>query len=72
MGAVFMVNNATISARTHHIDTRWHFVRQFQGELIDVVLMRSEDNWSDGMTRNVITEIYESHSGQMVVSKKEL
>jgi hypothetical protein len=27
MGAVFMVNNATSSTRTHHIDNRWHFVR---------------------------------------------
>ena len=40
-------NNATSSARTHHIDARWHFVRQFQGELVEVVFVRSEDNWSD-------------------------
>ena len=72
MGAVFMVNNATSSARTCHIDTRWHFVRQFQGELIEVVFARSEDNWSDGMTKNVSSDICVSHSGHMVVKKEEV
>ena len=72
MGAVFMVNNATSSARTRHIDTRWHFVRQFQGELIEVVFVRSEDNWSDGMTKIVSSDIYVSHSGHMVVKKEEV
>jgi hypothetical protein len=37
-----------------------------------VVFVRSEDNWSDGMTKNLSSDICVSHSGHMVVSKKEV
>ena len=73
MGAVFMTNNASSSARTRHVDTRWHFIRELQDEkLVEVVFVRTQFNWSDGMTKNVATEVCETNQGEMVVDKGEL
>jgi hypothetical protein len=41
-------------------------------ELVEVVFVRSEDNWSDGMTKNVSSDIHVSHSGHVVVNKEEV
>ena len=62
MGAMFMTQNLTSSDRTCHMDTRWHYVNDFQEDgFIRVQFVRSEDNPSDLETKNVTGEIFEAH-----------
>lgn len=73
MGAIFMSGNASSSTRTRHVDTRWHFVRELQDQgAIEVVFVKTEDNWADGFTKNVTHEILESHGRVMVSDKNEI
>ena len=68
-----MSGNASSSARTRHVDTRWHFMRELQDKkVIDVLFVRTDMNRSDGFTKNVSSEIHESHSKEMVSDKSEI
>jgi hypothetical protein len=43
LGAIFLVKNQQVSARTKHIDIRHHFMRELQAKKdLDVRLKRSE------------------------------
>ena len=73
MGAVFLANNTNSSARTRHIDTRLHFVSELQEDkLIEVVFVKTDENWSDPMTKNVNGEIHDRCRGKYVVKKGEI
>lgn len=62
MGAKFMTENLTSSDRTRHMDTRWHYVNDFQEDgFIKVVFVPSAENPSDLETKNVTGEIFEIH-----------
>ena len=60
VGAMFMAENISSSARTRHIDVRLKFVNEFieQGE-IEVVFVKSADNDADVFTKNTSGEIHE-------------
>ena len=61
---------ASSSARTRHVDTRWHFVRELQEQgVVEVVFVRTVDNWSDGFTKNVSKDIVDDHNPELVVDK---
>ena len=72
-GAIFLSRNATSSNRTKHIETREHFVRDYQedGKVL-VRFVRSDENDSDIMTKNVIYELYKKHSQKLVWRKDEV
>ena len=62
-GAIYLVNNQHIGSRTKHIDIRWHFLRDLVEEgKIMVKFIRSEDNPSDVMTKNVKESIHDEHT----------
>ena len=70
MGAVFMSNNVTTSQRTKHIDIRSKFVREYvQDGVIIIKFVRSEDNDSDIMTKNLGSVLHERHSKKLVREK---
>jgi hypothetical protein len=73
VGAIYMGNNASTSARTRHVDTRYHFVREFivEGRIL-VKFVRSEQNLSDGFTKNVKGEIYENHKSSMIAERERI
>ncbi len=64
VGAIFMSNNITTTGRTKHVDVRTKFVNQLvdDGELA-IEFVRSEDNDSDGFTKNLIRELFKKHRG---------
>ena len=62
LGAIYLVKNQQVSARTKHIDIRHHYLRDLQGDRIDIRFVRSEDNASDIMTKNTARELFERHS----------
>lgn len=78
MGAMFLVKNRQVSARTKHIDVRHHFLKELdeKGELA-VEHTKSEDNVSDVMTKNVIENIFTKHvpkilNGSIDVSRENV
>ena len=53
-GAIFLVNNDQVSQRTKHIDTRYKFVQEMAASgRLEVVYVKSEENYADLMTKNV-------------------
>jgi hypothetical protein len=48
IGAIFMSENAVTGFLTQHVDTRYHFVREFiEDGFIEIKLVRSFENDSD-------------------------
>ena len=63
IGAVYLSKNATTGNRTKHIDTRYHFVREYiEDGIVKVVFVRSEDNHADIFTKNLNTDTFKKHS----------
>ena len=63
VGAIFMAENNTATARTRHVDARYHFVREYVIEgYIKIIFVKTAENLSDGFTKNVIQEIYNQHT----------
>jgi hypothetical protein len=59
IGAIFMSENALTGFRTRHVDTRYHFVREFiEDGFIKIEFIRSVENDSDLFTKNVNQELY--------------
>jgi hypothetical protein len=73
MGAIFMSENASASSRTKHVDTRYHFVREFvEDGFIRIVFVRTVDNVSDSFTKNVTGDIYEAHVKEFIADRTYL
>ena len=73
IGAIFMAENVSTSQRTKHIDTRYHFVREFVEEgFIKIIFVRTKENRSDGFTKNVTGEIYDAHVETFMAGKTYL
>ena len=71
VGAIYLSNNYTTSQRTKHIDTRYHFVREYvEDGVLKVVFVRGEDNEADIFTKNTIQVIFLKHRPKMVTKKQ--
>ena len=70
VGAMFMSENMTTSQRTRHVDIRYHYVREFVDEnFLKIVFVKTENNVSDGFTKNLSGELYDKHTPHHVVRK---
>jgi hypothetical protein len=70
VGAIFMAENVTTSARTRHVDVRYHFVREFvEDGFIKIIFVRSEENTADIFTKNVTGALYDIHT-KSIIGKK--
>jgi hypothetical protein len=71
--AIFMAETFSTSQRTKHIDTRYHFVREFVEEgFIKIIFVRTKENRSDGFTKNVTGEIYDANVETFMAEKTYL
>lgn len=62
IGAVYLSKNATTGNRTKHIDTRYHFVREYiEDGIVKVIFVRSEENDADIFTKNLNQETFKRH-----------
>ena len=63
-GAIFMAKNTAIGQRTKHVDVRYRFVNDMvlAGELL-VDHIRSGENPSDCMTKNLPLALHAKHAG---------
>ena len=58
VGAIFMSENPGGSSRTRHIDTRYHFVKEFiEDGFIKIIFVKSAENKSDGFTKNTSSDV---------------
>jgi hypothetical protein len=63
IGAIFMSENASTGFRTWHVDTRYHFVREFiKNGFIKIEFVRLAKNYSDLFTKKVNQKLYEKHT----------
>ena len=70
MGTIFMSENATSNQRTRHIDVRHRFILGLTEEgFLDVVFTNSENNTSDGLSKNVSKDVYERHTPKFMAHK---
>ena len=67
IGAIYLAQNAATGNRTKHIDTRYHFVREYieQG-ILKVVFVRSAENDADIFTKNLPTYPYLKHQSKVM------
>jgi len=68
VGTIFMSNNVTTAGPTRHIRTM--FVRKHvEDGTVKIVFVRSEDNDSDMMTKNVSSNLHSRHSSKVIWRK---
>ena len=62
IGAIYLATSAKTGNRTKHVDTRYHFVREYvENGLLKVAFVRSAENTANIMTKNLGTEWYNKH-----------
>jgi len=62
IGAIYLAQTATTGNRTKHIDTRYHFVREYiERGVLKIVFVRSANNDADIFTKNLPTDLYLKH-----------
>jgi hypothetical protein len=72
-GAIFMAENVSATSRTKHIDTRYHFVREFvEDGMIKIVFVETQDNKADMVTKNVSGEVYDEHVESFIMDRKDI
>ena len=66
-GAIFMENNVTTSLKTEHVNICNKYVHKYvEDGIVKIIFVRSEDNTSDIMTKNIHGNLYDKHSSQLV------
>jgi hypothetical protein len=59
-GAIFLATNSQVGMRTKHIDVRYHYLRdKVTDGSISFQYVRSEDNPSDLLTKNVKQQVHD-------------
>jgi len=66
-GAIFMSKNVTTMNCTKHVDVRTKFVNEYvEDGIIKIVFIKSQDNNSDIMMKNVGGDLYSRHSTKLI------
>ena len=67
IGAIEMLDLKTNKCRTKHVDTRYHWIREFiDDDIVAVKYVKSENNVSDICTKNLPGKLFEKHSNKLV------
>lgn len=70
VGAIFMSENLTTTSRTKHIDIRLKYVHEYvEDGVIKIIFVKSEDNDSDLLTKNLGSELHHKHSDKLIMKK---
>ena len=73
VGAIFMAENVSTSPRTKHVDICYHFVWEFiEDGFIKIIFVQTGDNKADVFTKNVVGELYDKHTNDMVWKAEEM
>ena len=70
IGAIFMANNIMTTSHTKHVDIQYKYVNEFvEDGIIKIIFVKSAENDSNILTKNLSTELHEKHARKMVVEK---
>ena len=59
IGAIEMLDLKTNKCHTKHVDTRYHWIREFiEDNIVNVKYVKSEDNISDICTKNLLVNLH--------------
>ena len=73
VGAIYMSKSNLNSTATRHVNIRYHYVREFVADgLIEIIFVRTDDNDSDLMTKNLHKGPFEKHSDKLVEEIPEM
>jgi hypothetical protein len=73
VGAIFMAENATATARTKHVDARYQFVREYvENGFLKIVFVNSKENKAEMFTKNVLSELYDKHKGTFIARRQDV
>jgi hypothetical protein len=65
-GCIFLIRNQKTGSRTKHIAVRYLYGRQcFQMKQAVPYFVRSAENYSDGMTKNLPDKLYKEHTSML-------
>ena len=68
--AIYMSENVTTTTRTKHIDVRIKCVKELcEDGIIKIIFVRSENNESDILTKNLQSELFGKHSRKLIEGK---
>ena len=71
VGAIFLSGNINTASRSKHIDIRTNYVNEYvEDGVLKIVFVKSADNTSDMMTKNLGGELHVKHSSGLVTSWK--
>ena len=63
IGAIYLSNNASSTTRTKHIDTHYHFVKDYvEDGIVKIKFVESENNDVDLFTKNLSNNDFEKHT----------
>jgi hypothetical protein len=66
LGAIYLVKNQHVGARTKHIDVRAHFIRELEDlEYLTVQFVRSEENSADILNKNCPEKLHTKHASMI-------
>ena len=66
IGTIQMARNNKSGTGTRHVNYHYHFCRELQGSLIDLVFVKSEDNETDILTKNIGRKEHCKHAPKLV------
>ena len=63
VGSIFLAHTTKTSHRTKHVDTCYHFVREYsEDNRVKIIFVKSADNQADPYTKNLGVEIFKRNS----------
>ena len=72
-GCIYLIQNQAVGQRTKHIETRMHFIREmFDKKELAVNFVRSEENESDIMTKNLPEALHNKFAIRIRMGKLRL
>ena len=70
LGSILMASNITTTSCTKHVDIRYKYVNEYvEHEVVKIVFVKSAENDSNIITKNVSADLHEKHSKKMVAKK---
>ena len=70
VGAIFMASNITTTCQTKHVDIQYKYVNEYVKDgVVRIIFIKSADNDSKILTKNISAELYEKHPKKVVGEK---
>ena len=70
VGAIFMASNIMTTSHTKHVDIQYKYVNEYvEDGIVKIIFVKSADNDSDILTKNLSAELHEKHPRKIVIEK---